>query len=79
MKRGQIVQHFKGDFYIVEDLAIDANTGKRLVVYRALYGESTLYVRDYDEFMSKLDRRKYHDSKYELRFTPVFIKSVKGL
>ena len=49
MKREIVVhgvyKHFKGDLYIVEDLAFDSETEEEMVVYRALYGENLLWVR----------------------------------
>ena len=39
----EIYKHFKGDLYLVEDLAVDSETERTMVVYRALYGENTLY------------------------------------
>ena len=32
-----IYKHFKGDLYLVEDIAIDSETDRTMVVYRALY------------------------------------------
>ena len=63
-----IYKHFKGDYYIVEDIALDSETNKRLVIYRALYGNNTLYARDYDMFLSKVDKDKYPNIEQEYRF-----------
>lgn len=63
-----IYKHFKGDYYIVEDIAIDSETSKKIVVYRALYGNNTLYARNYDMFISKVDRNKYPNVEQEYRF-----------
>lgn len=60
--------------YIV---AINSETDKKMVVYRALYGENTLYVRDYDMFLSEVDHEKYPDIKQKYRFELQDIKSVK--
>jgi len=38
-------RHYKGNLYEVVDVATHSETEERLVVYRALYGESGLWVR----------------------------------
>ncbi len=77
LKLNGIYKHFKGDFYLVENIAIDSETGKEKVVYRALYGENTLYVRDKDMFLSEVDHEKYPNVKQKYRFELQDIKSVK--
>lgn len=63
-----IYKHFKGDLYIVEDVAVHSETREKYVVYRALYGENNLYIRPYEMFMSKVDKQKYPNVKQEYRF-----------
>ena len=63
-----IYRHFKGDYYLVEDVAIHSETKEEYVVYRALYGDNGLYIRPYDMFTSKVDKEKYPDVKQEWRF-----------
>jgi hypothetical protein len=72
-----IYKHFKGDYYLVEDVATHSETGEQYVVYRALYGDTKLYIRPIDMFLSKVDRDKYPDVKQEYRFELQDIKSVK--
>ena len=72
MKRELVVhgvyRHFKGNKYIVEDVAIDSKTDEYLVLYRALYGEGLLYARPMKMFFSAVDREKYPEVKQKWRF-----------
>jgi len=72
-----IYKHFKGDLYLVEDVAIHSETMEKYVVYRALYGDNGLYIRPYDMFMEKVDKDKYPQVSQEYRFEFYEIKSVK--
>ena len=63
-----IYRHFKGDYYLVVDIAIHSETKEKLVIYRGLYGNNELYARPLDMFISKVDKEKYPDIKQEYRF-----------
>ena len=78
LELNRLYKHFKGDLYLVTDIANDSETNKKVVIYRALYGENTLYVRDYDMFLSEVDHEKYPDIKQKYRFELQDIKSVKN-
>lgn len=77
LELNRVYKHFKGDLYLVLDVAINSETDKKMVVYRALYCDNTLYVRDYDMFLSEVDHVKYPDIKQKYRFEMQDIKSVK--
>ena len=68
LKINKVYKHFKGNLYLVEDIAIHSETMEKYVVYRALYGENELYVRPYEMFMEKVDKEKYPDIEQEYRF-----------
>ena len=76
IKVGRIYRHFKGDYYLVEDIVIDSETKGKMVLYRALYGDGKRYVRPYDMFASKVDREKYPDVEQEYRFQLQEIESL---
>lgn len=77
VKKNGIYKHFKGDYYLVEDVATHSETREKYVVYRSLYGENELYIRPMDMFLSKVDREKYPNVEQEYRFQLQDIKSVK--
>ena len=76
LKKNGIYKHFKGDYYLVEDVAIHSETKEKYVVYRSLYGESQLYIRPYEMFLSKVDKEKYPNVEQEYRFELQKIESV---
>lgn len=48
-------RHYKGKEYQVLDLATHSETGERLVVYRCLYGDYSLWVRPLDMFTESVE------------------------
>lgn len=73
-----IYRHFKGDYYILIDVAEHTETGEKMVIYRSLYEGAKLYARPYDIFFSEVDREKYPDVEQKYRFELQEIKSVKA-
>ena len=71
-----IYKHFKGDYYLVEEIAFDSETKEKVVVYRRLYGDGTLWVRPLDMFLSEVDHDKYPNVKQKYRFEEQNIESV---
>lgn len=73
-----VYRHFKGDFYLVEDVAHDSETGEEVVVYRKLYGDGSLWARPKAMFLSPVDREKYPEVEQRWRFELQHIDSVAG-
>lgn len=71
-----IYKHFKGDYYLVEDIAKYSETGEDVVIYRKLYDDGALWVRPKDMFLEEVDHEKYPDVKQKYRFELQDIKSV---
>lgn len=80
---GTVVQHFKRRMlteaeradstqYLYEILGVahHTETGERLVVYRALYGEGKICARPLEMFLSETDREKYPQAEQKFRFEP---------
>ncbi len=49
-------RHFKGNEYEVIALATHSETGERMVVYRALYGEGGVWVRPAAMWNERIER-----------------------
>ena len=71
-----IYKHFKGDYYLVEDIAQDSETKKEVVIYRRLYEDGGLWVRPKEMFLSEVDHEKYPDVKQKYRFELQDIESA---
>ena len=81
IKINGIYKHFKGDYYLVIDIANHSETKEKYVVYKCTNSENTnhkngIYARPLDMFLSEVDHDKYPDVKQKYRFELQEIKSV---
>ena len=73
-----IYKHFKGDHYLLEDVAVSSDDGvTELVIYRKLYGDGGLYVREKEDFLEEVDKNKYPDVEQKYKFELLDIKSQR--
>ncbi|MBQ9790200.1 MAG: DUF1653 domain-containing protein [Clostridia bacterium] len=68
-----IYRHYKGNLYLVEEVAKHSETLEDMVVYRALYGDRTVWVRPLWMFVEEVEGK---DQKH--RFELVKIKDATG-
>lgn len=73
VEKNRIYKHFKGDMYLVEDIATHSETLEKYVVYRALYGSNELWVRPLDMFCQEVENKPQKH-----RFEPITVPSVRG-
>ncbi len=78
LKLKRVYRHFKGDCYLVEDVARHSESGEEYVVYRKLYGDGSLWIRPKKMFLSEVDRDKYPDCRQRYRFELLEIPSCAG-
>ena len=63
-----VYRHFKGDYYLLEEIAKDSETLEDTAVYRKLYGDGGLWVRPLAAFLGEVDREKYPEATQKYRF-----------
>ena len=82
---GTVVSHFKRGFLKKAELAAEPNmylyeiigvaqeteSGEQLMIYRALYGNTGMYARPLDMFLSTVDKAKYPNSVQKYRFEKI--------
>ena len=65
----EIYRHFKGNSYQVICIALDSESGAKMVVYQAMYAPYKIFVRSLEMFMSETDHIKYPEARCAYRFT----------
>ena len=67
----KVYRHFKGNYYYIQEVALDSETKERMVVYRPLYErqDSKVWVRPEKMFFEEVpEGRKDNITGQKLRF-----------
>lgn len=67
---GKIYRHFKGNYYYIQDRAMDSETKEWVVVYRPLYerNDSCVWVRREKMFLEEIPERPDNITGQKHRF-----------
>ena len=70
VKIGKVYRHFKGNYYFVENRAMDSETKEWLVVYKPLYDreDSQIWVRAEKMFLEEIPERPDNITGQKHRF-----------
>lgn len=75
---GKVYRHFKGNYYFVEDVALDSETQERMVIYKPLYErqDSKVWVRREKMFLEEIPERLDNITGQKHRFEVIEDLSV---
>lgn len=69
IEKNKIYKHYKGNLYLIIDIALNSETLEEMVIYRALYGDCSLWVRPINMFFDEVNKnnQKYRFELYNIK------------
>lgn len=70
VKIGKVYRHFKGNYYFVENVALNSENTERMVIYKAIYDrpDSQIWVRPEKMFLEEIPERPDNITGQKHRF-----------
>ena len=70
LKIGRVYRNFKGNYYFVENVALDSENKERVVIYKAIYDrdDSQIWVRKEKMFLEEIPERPDNITGQKHRF-----------
>ena len=70
VKIGKVYRHFKGNYYYIEDIALDSENKERMVIYKPIYDrqDSKIWVRPEKMFLEEIPDRPDNITGQKHRF-----------
>ena len=63
---GRVYKHYKGNYYIVMDIATHSETGEKMVIYKGLYENGPVFARPYNLFIEEVNKNN-QKHRFELQ------------
>ena len=68
---GKRYRHFKGNVYVVLNIAVHSETSELRVIYCSESNPDYVWDRNLEMFLSPVDKEKYPEVEQVLRFEPL--------
>lgn len=68
---GKRYRHFKGNVYVVSNIAVHSETSELRVIYYSEDNPECVWDRGLEMFLSPVDKEKYPNVEQVLRFEPI--------
>lgn len=75
---GSFYRHFRGNIYQIKNIAMQSNTGEKVVVYQSMAAPFSVWVTPLASFLSEVDAEKYPDTTQRYCFQEIMYQNQKA-